>query len=215
VTLAVASGGGSITGGSATTNSSGIATVGSWTLGTLAGANTLEATAAGLSGSPVTFTATGVAGPPTAGTTTATVPAGTAGQITVIAIISRDQHGNLVSSGGATVAATVTGANSATATVTDNGDGTYTARYTPTASGTDQIAITLNGTPVGGSPYSSVVSPAAATKLGFVTQPTAVTAGQAISPTVRVAIQDAGGNTITSPTRRLPWRSAPTLVVPE
>ena len=48
---------------SATTNASGIATVGSWRLGTTAGANTLTATCAGLSGSPVTFTATGVAGP--------------------------------------------------------------------------------------------------------------------------------------------------------
>jgi hypothetical protein len=62
VTFAVASGGGSITGGSTTTNASGIATVGSWTLGTTAGPNTLTATATGLSGSPVTFTATGTAG---------------------------------------------------------------------------------------------------------------------------------------------------------
>ena len=62
VTFAVASGGGSVTGASATTNASGIATVGSWRLGTTAGANTLTATCSGLSGSPVTFTATGVAG---------------------------------------------------------------------------------------------------------------------------------------------------------
>ena len=58
VTFAVASGGGTITGGSQTTNSLGIATVGSWTLGTTAGANSLTATATGLVGSPVTFFAT-------------------------------------------------------------------------------------------------------------------------------------------------------------
>ena len=63
VTFAVASGGGSVTGASATTNASGIATVGSWSLGTTAGANTLTAICAGLTGSPVTFTATGAAGP--------------------------------------------------------------------------------------------------------------------------------------------------------
>jgi len=63
VTFAVASGGGSVTGAAATTNASGIATVGSWRLGTTAGVNTLTATCAGLAGSPVTFTATGVAGP--------------------------------------------------------------------------------------------------------------------------------------------------------
>ena len=61
VVFAVASGGGSITGGTAVTNSSGIAAVGSWTLGTVPGPNTLEATSGGLT---VTFTATAVAGPP-------------------------------------------------------------------------------------------------------------------------------------------------------
>ena len=61
VTFAVASGGGSVTGATATSNGSGIATVGSWTLGPSIGANTLTATHAGLSGSPVTFSATGIA----------------------------------------------------------------------------------------------------------------------------------------------------------
>lgn len=57
VTFEVVSGGGSITGGSTTTNSSGIAEVGSWTLGS-AGPNVLRATAAGtgISGNPAEFT---------------------------------------------------------------------------------------------------------------------------------------------------------------
>ncbi|MGE3527031.1 MAG: hypothetical protein AB7I33_14000, partial [Gemmatimonadales bacterium] len=69
VTFAVASGGGSLTGGSTSTNASGIATVGSWTLGATPGTNTLTATAGGtgIKGNPVTFTATGT-GP--AGVTT-------------------------------------------------------------------------------------------------------------------------------------------------
>ncbi len=62
VTFAVASGGGSVTGAAATSDASGVATVGSWRLGAVAGANSLTATSAGLSGSPVTFTATGDAG---------------------------------------------------------------------------------------------------------------------------------------------------------
>jgi len=62
VTFAVASGGGSITGATASTGSDGIATVGSFTLGTTAGTNTLTATASGLTGSPLTFTATGIPG---------------------------------------------------------------------------------------------------------------------------------------------------------
>jgi hypothetical protein len=60
VTFAVASGGGSATGTSATTDTSGIATVGSWTLGPSGGANTLTATSGSLSGSPATFNATGL-----------------------------------------------------------------------------------------------------------------------------------------------------------
>src|SRR5207302_2523990 len=62
VTFAAAPGNGTITGGTQTTSTSGVATVGSWTLSPTAGSNTLTATSGSLSGSPVTFTATGTAG---------------------------------------------------------------------------------------------------------------------------------------------------------
>ena len=42
-----------ITGATQTTNAAGIATVGSWTLGSVAGVNTLTATSVGLTGSPL------------------------------------------------------------------------------------------------------------------------------------------------------------------
>ena len=51
--------GDTITTPTATTDGTGLATVGSWTLGPAPGTNTLTATASGLSGSPVTFTASG------------------------------------------------------------------------------------------------------------------------------------------------------------
>lgn len=60
VAFAVASGGGSVTGGTATTNAAGVATVGSWTVGAGTGTNTLTASAPGLA--PVTFTAAATAG---------------------------------------------------------------------------------------------------------------------------------------------------------
>ena len=61
VTFAVESGGGSITGPTAVTNGSGVATVGSWTLGSASGSNTLSATASiSITGNPLTFSATGV-----------------------------------------------------------------------------------------------------------------------------------------------------------
>lgn len=71
VTFAVTGGGGTLTGGSATTNASGIAAVASWTLGATPGQNTVTATAAGLP--PVTFTATGTGGDPCARTTAYTL----------------------------------------------------------------------------------------------------------------------------------------------
>jgi len=63
VTFAVGSGGGASTGTNTTSQSSGVATVGSWTLGSNPGANTLLASGVGLSGSPLTFNATAVPEP--------------------------------------------------------------------------------------------------------------------------------------------------------
>lgn len=59
VTFSVSGGGGSITGASAVSDASGVATIGSWTLGI--GSNSLTASSPGLSGSPLTFHATGAA----------------------------------------------------------------------------------------------------------------------------------------------------------
>jgi hypothetical protein len=60
VSFEVTSGSGSITGPTRITDGHGIAAVGSWTLGSAAGANTLTARAEGLIGSIITFTASGV-----------------------------------------------------------------------------------------------------------------------------------------------------------
>jgi hypothetical protein len=59
VTFTVTAGGGSVTGADQTTAATGLATVGSWTLGPNPGLNTLDATSGTLPGSPVTFAATG------------------------------------------------------------------------------------------------------------------------------------------------------------
>lgn len=59
VTFAVVLGGGTITGATQTTNASGIATLGGWTIGATPAFNTLTATATGLTGSPITFSVAG------------------------------------------------------------------------------------------------------------------------------------------------------------
>src|SRR5438477_439165 len=99
VTFAVAPGNGTITGGSQTTNGSGIATVGSWTLSATAGSNTLTATSGSLTGSPVTFTATGTAGAAaTIAANSATSQSATAGTAvsTPPSVIVKDANGNPV-----------------------------------------------------------------------------------------------------------------------
>ena len=63
VTFAITGGGGQLTGATPNTSSDGTATVGSWRLGSSAGANTLTASVAGLAA--VTFVATATAGTPT------------------------------------------------------------------------------------------------------------------------------------------------------
>lgn len=110
VTFAVTSGGGSITGATATTDAAGLATVGSWTLGTTAGANSLTATVGALP--PATFTATGTAGAPTVmdiGAPAGGTQTGTAGQPVAVnpTVRLRDAFGNAVP--GVTVTFAVTG----------------------------------------------------------------------------------------------------------
>jgi adhesin/invasin len=157
VDFAVESGGGSVTQHNQNTDNSGLAAVGSWTLGTTAGSNTLSATSTGLTGSPVIFTATGTPDVADAAQSTANVPDGTVLVTTVMTIQARDQFGNALTSGGSDVEVTVSGANTANATVTDNGDGTYTASYLPVLPGADTITITLDGGQISGSPFTSNV----------------------------------------------------------
>ena len=133
VTFAVAGGGGSVTGGLANTDANGVATVGSWKLGGPAGANTLTATAAGIT-TPVTFTATGTVGPVATVAFTTTAPASLfPGQTYTPAVRITDANGNVVT--GATVAysidnASVASVNATTGVVTAVGGGTATLTAT-------------------------------------------------------------------------------------
>jgi adhesin/invasin len=133
VTFAVASGGGSATGLSATTNASGVASVGTWTLGTVAGSNSLTASSAGLTGSPITFTATGTAGAAASIVKIAgdgqTAAAGSA-VATAPSVQVQDAYGNAVS-GASVTFAVVSGGGSVVPTsaiITDaNGMATVTS----------------------------------------------------------------------------------------
>jgi hypothetical protein len=97
VTFTVTLGGGSVTGSSVTTDASGIATVGSWTLGTTIGENRLTATTAALPTAVVTFIATGSVGAPASITFSRdSLLMDQWGDTASVSVTVRDANGNVV-----------------------------------------------------------------------------------------------------------------------
>jgi hypothetical protein len=156
VTFAVTSGGGSVTGATATTNDSGIATVGAWTLGATAGANVLTASAGSLT---VTFNATGTAGAAASLTKSAgdgqVMPPG--GTVPVApAVIVKDANGNVKSGvvvnfavglgGGSVTGAAATSNAAGIATVGSWTLGANAGANTLIASSTGVPSVTFNAT---------------------------------------------------------------------
>jgi adhesin/invasin len=158
VTFAIGSGGGSFAGPAiVSTNGSGIAAVGSWTLGTTAGPNTLTATAGALAGSPITFNSTGSVGPAALLTAnSSTTLAGTAGLAVTPAPSVRvtDINGNgvagvnvtfVVTAGGGSITGAATLATNASGVVTVGG---WTLGTTAGANTMTATSGTLTGSPV-------------------------------------------------------------------
>ncbi len=126
VTFAVVSGGGSVTGPTATTDASGIATV-AWILGGTAGANVLTASVGSLT---VTFNATGAAGAAASLTKSAGDGQGvTAGSAVPVApsVIVKDANGNVKSGVVVTFAVGVGGGSVTGGTATSNASGVATS----------------------------------------------------------------------------------------
>lgn len=115
VTFAVTAGGGSVTAATQQSSATGVATLGSWTLGTTAGANTVTASATGLPS--VSFAGTGTAGPAatlTVSPLSVVLGPGLTRQLTASAV---DQYGNATT----TAPPTFSTANGAIATVSNAG----------------------------------------------------------------------------------------------
>jgi hypothetical protein len=96
-------------------------------------------------------------GPPDAGQSSASVPNGTAGSATSMTIRLKDEFGTEIEDAVSAIRVRVEGANPTDVGVTDKGDGSYSAQYTPTNTGTDQVAVTVSGSGMAGSPFTSVV----------------------------------------------------------
>src|SRR5205814_6241241 len=205
VTFAPGPGSGSVTGATQMSDASGIATVGSWTLGPTAGQNTLMATAGSLSGSPVTFTAVGTAGAATQLTISTPPPATAQSGVAFTpqpVLQLRDANGNAVSQAGTRVTAVIatgpTGATLTNATATTTGSG----------------AATFNGLAISGSvggytlrfesgtlsaPTSGTITLSAGTAATIAANsPTSQpgTAGAAVSSPPSVIVKDANGNPV-------------------
>lgn len=207
VTFAVTAGGGSVSGETQTTSASGVATVGSWVLGTTAGTgnNTLTATSAGLSGSPVTFTASATAG--SAGKLVFITQPATSGQSGVAlnpqpVLQLVDVNNNPVAQGGVSVTASVAsgpgGDVSGTSQVNTNSQGraTFTNLAITGPSGTYTLSFG-GGTVTGITSGEIVIGSGAATKLDFVTPPSSeVQSGVVFPQQPVVRLEDGSGNPV-------------------
>jgi adhesin/invasin len=202
VTFAVATGGGSLTGGSQTSNASGVATVGSWTLGATMGANTLSATSGALTGSPITFSATGVAGAATQiainGGDTQTATAGAAVS-TAPNVVVKDANNNVVA-GASVTFAVVSGGGSVTGgsqTTNANGVatvGSWTLGATMGANTLSATSGSLAGSPI---TFSATGVAGAATQIAVSNgDGQSATAGSAVATAPSVVVKDANNNAV-------------------
>ena len=206
VTFTVTSGGGSVTGGTAQSDGDGMATVGSWTLGPTPGANTLAATAPGLSGSPVTFTATGTAGAVSASRSTVTAAPDTiltsTGAVTsTITVTARDAGGFPISGATVTLAASGAGVVLTQPAGPTDSNGVATGTLSANADGTKVVSATINQTSVTQTAAVAVtVEQPSAAFSSVVATPDTITSGLGLSSTITVTARNAGGAPIVGAT---------------
>ena len=200
VTLSIGNdpGGGALSGTTTRTAVNGVATFNDLSIDKAGTGYTLVADGGGLAGTtsnafnitpgaPSGATSTISAAPdaiPADGTSTST-----------ITVQLRDANGNSLTSGGAVV--TLSASAGTLGSVTDNGNGTYTAVLrSSTGSQIVSVTGTVDGQPIADTASVTFTSGSAAS-LQILVQPSATPAGQAITPSVRVQVVDAGGNTAT------------------
>jgi adhesin/invasin len=198
VTFAVTGGGGSVTAATASTGTDGIATVGSWTLGSSAGPNALQATvdAAGVSGNPVTFTATATAGPASADKSSVSAAPGTiaasgGGTTATITVVVRDSRNNPLA--GQSVSLTATGAGvTLTQPGATNSAGTTTGTLSATATGPHVVTAVTGGVTLGTATVTVTPGPPSGTRTSVTVPNGAVSTATEIS----IALQDEFGNAL-------------------
>jgi len=190
-------GGGSVSPATVMTGADGLAAA-QRVLGTAAGTQTAEASSAGLP--TVTFTHTAIAANPTTLVlVSGDAQSGSVGAPLADSLVVRleDDNGNGV--GGKAITWVVgAGAGSVSpVTSTTSATGLAQTQWTLGASaGSKLVSAVFSGLP--SVQFVATAGAGAATKLGFTQAPVNTRAGATITPGVKVAIQDAAGNTVSS-----------------
>jgi Kelch motif protein/Big-like domain-containing protein len=201
VTFTVTSGGGSVSGATPTPDASGIATVGSWTLGATPGANTLAAAASGLSGSPVTFTATGTVGAVSAGQSTvsanpASIHTSTGAVTSTIRVTARDAGGFPIAGATVVLAASGTGTVLTPPSSVTDADGVASGAVSASAPGVKTISATIDQTPISQTADVTVtVEPPSVAHSTVSASPDTIAAGSTFS-TITVTARNANAEPI-------------------
>ena|SRR5687768_13673536 len=204
VTFAAGASGGTVTGGTTTTNSDGIATVGSWTIGSAAGTvYELRATASGLAGSPVVFSTTAASG--SASRLAIVTQPGTPVQSGAAfnpqpAVRLTDAAGNPVNTSGIAVTASVSGSpagvtlTNATA-ATSAGVATFSGLTVTGPAGTYTLVFSSPGlTSVTSASFTIPPGAPANATSTLTVAPASVPAGGSVTETL--TLKDAAGNPI-------------------
>ena len=201
VTFSVASGAGTVVGATAITSSTGVATIGSWTLGVATGTQTLVARVMNLP--DVLFTASATAGAPSTLTAQSTLSLGSfvvaSGQAapSTPSVRVTDSQGNPIP--GVTVTFTLGNANSGTiigdiATTNANGIATLGSWTLPTVAGTASVVATVTG--VAGVTFTATMVPSAANRLVAFSTTVPSSRGILTNVVVGVRLTDVFGNNV-------------------
>lgn len=198
VTFSTTAGNGSLTGASATTNASGVATLGSWTLDTIAKTDTITATVAALP--PVAFTA--VATPAAASQIVKTAGDGQTAAVGSLlpsapAVTVRDRFGNPVPGVTVTFAASApSGSVTGTTPVTNaQGDAAVGSWTLGTTARTDSVTASVSGI---GTPavFTATATPGPAATIAKSAGGTTGTVNADVIPTPAVLVTDQFGNPV-------------------
>jgi hypothetical protein len=195
-------GGGSISPASVQSGTDGTAAA-ERVLGNTAGPQTAQASSAGIAS--VTFTQTAEPANPTSLVlVSGDAQTGAVGTPLAESLVVRllDDNGNGVGGKAISWVVGTGGGSPSPATATTNPNGFASTQWTlgPNA-GSNLMNAVFSGVP--SVPFTATAAAGEATKLAFTQAPVTTSAGSTITPAVRVAIQDASGNTVTSATAQV------------